>query len=121
MVVSHYGKPVGVARVFPRSINDTNIEIPVAGIGGVYVTVDYRRQGVASMAVEALCARLRKDGAVAACLYSNDVYKHLYRQLNFIEVQPGFMIRALDSSLRFTPMEFPIATDVWRVDPVGHF
>ena len=108
MVLRLHGEPVAVARTFPRLLSNKDIRIPVMGIGGVFVERENRRQGLARLVVAATCQRLQQDRVLAACLYSTDQYKWLYRGLGFEEVQPGFMVKPLVPGVEFTPLEFPL-------------
>ena len=123
MVLRHGTEAIAVARTFPRTIQTVDVAIPVMGIGGVYVDRELRRNGFGRLVIAATCQRLRDDGMIAACLFANETYKWLYKNLGFIEVQPGFMIKPLNDGLTFTESNssFPQDSPPWSLEPDGHF
>lgn len=76
---------IGIQLVFLRKITYKDVEIKLAGLGGLVVHKDLRHKGIASILLKATLKNLASKNIDVAMLCTDiEVLGHLYRRVGFI-------------------------------------
>ena len=113
-------RPVSCARVFRRKLEFEGdlVEIPVAGIGGVFTVPEFRKRGFAAQLLRSTVDHVSTElRALAAVLYARE--RTLYRAIGFHPIKDAgeekVWVRELVPGLSIAP------SNRWSLRPDSHF